>query len=162
MCTSLSWFLRFAIIAWQSRHGNYELDDPLMVKIYPHQTYYYDDLFAFLPPQKYLLQKLKMSLLKVTNVLECPIKSDHYISGKKQSYCCCGIFFADYAILKFFSIFMKITNKVPKCPWKGPKKSRFYLKVLFFPLQQISAWSPDGKILYCIHWCSNFFVFIVG
>ena len=76
-----------------------------------------------------------------------------YIWKKKQPYCCCGIFFVDCAILKFFSIIMKITNKVPKCAWKGPEKVQILPESPFFPpLQQISAQSPDRKILYSSHW----------
>ena len=56
-----------------------------------------------------------------------------YIWKKKQPYCCCGIFFVDCAILKFFSIIMKITNKVPKCPWKGPEKVPILPESPFFP-----------------------------
>ena len=43
-----------------------------------------------------------MSLLKVTNVLECPIKSDHYISEKRNSpTVVVEYFFVDYAIIRF-------------------------------------------------------------
>ena len=79
-----------------------------------------------------------MSLLKVTNVLECPIKSDHYISEKKkQPYCCCGILFCRLRNFKILSIFMKITTKVPICSRIGPKKVPILPESPFFPYYNI-------------------------
>ena len=83
------------------------------------------------------------------------MKSDDNISEKRNSpTVVVEYFFVDYAILRFFSISMKITTKVPICSRIGPEKVPILPESPFSPLlQHNSAQSPDGKILegkHCI------------
>ena len=62
------------------------------------------------------------------------MKSDYNISEKiNSSPVVLEYFFVDYTILRFFSIFMKITTKVPICSRIGPEKVPILPESPFFP-----------------------------
>ena len=66
------------------------------------------------------------------------MKSDYNISEKiNSSPVLLEYFFVDYTILRFFSIFMKITTKVPICSRIGPKKVPILPESPFFPYYNI-------------------------
>ena len=66
------------------------------------------------------------------------MKSDDNISEKRNSpTVVVEYFFVDYAILRFFSISMKITTKVPICSRIGPEKVPILPESPFFPYYNI-------------------------